>query len=56
MIIINLDNDGLTFKYDFYGFLNGKITNVFIVIPVIYLVSYLISILIIFLNKKISKN
>lgn len=55
MILINLDNGGLTFKYDFYGFLNGKITNVFIVIPVIYLVSYLISIIIVYLNKKISK-
>lgn len=54
-ILIHLNNDGLTFKYDFYGFLNGNLNNIYIVIPIIYLVTYLISILLIILNKKISK-
>lgn len=54
MILANLNDGGLTFKYDFYGFLNGNIYNMFIVIPLIYLISYLLSIFIIFLNKKIS--
>lgn len=52
MILINLNNGGLTFKYDFYGFLQGNINNIYIVLPVIYLISYLISILLIKLNKK----
>ena len=52
MIIINLDNGGLTFKYDFYGFLQGNINNIYIVIPVIYLVTYLFALLLIRLNKR----
>ena len=52
MIIINLDNGGLTFKYDFYGFLQGNINNIYIVIPIIYLISYIISIILIKLNKE----
>ena len=53
MIIIHLSDGGLTFKYDFYGFLRGNINNVYIVLPVMYLFAYLISILLIYLNKKI---
>lgn len=52
MILIHLNDGGLTFKYDFYGFLRGNINNIYIVLPVIYLFSYLISITILFLNKK----
>jgi len=52
MIIINLDNGGLTYKYDFYGFLQGNINNIYIVIPVIYLVTYLFALLLIRLNKR----
>ena len=55
MICLNLDNGGLTYKYDFYGFLRGNINNIFIVIPTIFLVSYMISIVLIFLNKKSKK-
>ena len=54
MILIHLNDGGLTFKYDFYGFLRGNINNIYIVIPVIYLFTYLISIILIFLNKKLS--
>lgn len=52
MIIANLNNDGLTFKYDFYGFLQGNINNIYIVLPIIYLITYGFSLLIIKLNKK----
>lgn len=52
MIIINIDNGGLTFKYDFYGFLQGNFNNIYVVIPIIYLISYIISIFLIKLNKK----
>lgn len=55
-IIMHLNNKGLTFKYDFYGFLNGNINNAYIVIPVIFFVTYLISLLIILMNKKIANN
>ncbi len=55
MIITHLNDGGLTFKYDFYGFLGGNINNIYIVIPVIYLFAYIISITLMFLNKKISK-
>ena len=40
-VIIHLDDGGLTFKYDFYGFLQGNINNIYIVIPVIYLFTYI---------------
>lgn len=55
MIFIHLNDGGLTFKYDFYGFLQGNINNAFIVLPGIYLFSLLISTILIFLNKKIAK-
>lgn len=54
-ILINLNNGGLTFKYDFYGFLQGNLNNIYLVIPVIYLISYIISILLVFGNRKIKK-
>ncbi len=52
-ILMHLDNGGLTFQYDWYGFLQGNLNNIYIVIPVIYVVTYLFSLLIIFLNKKL---
>ena len=52
-VLTHLENGKPTYTYDFYGFLQGNINNVFIVIPVMFIVSYLISVLIIFLNKKI---
>ena len=55
MICVNLDEGGLTPKYDFYGFLRGNINNISIAVPTIFLIAYLISIGIIFLNKKSSK-
>lgn len=54
-ILIHLNNGGLTFKYDFYGFLQGNLNNIYLVIPVIYLISYIISVLLVFGNRKIKK-
>ncbi len=54
-VLIHLDNGGLTFKYDFYGFLRGNINNIYIVIPFIYVIMYLISLVLIVLNKKLLK-
>lgn len=51
MIIVNLNNGGLTYKYDFYGFLRGNINNAYMVLPIMYLVTYLISLTLIKLNK-----
>ena len=51
-VLIHLNKGGLTFKYDFYGFLQGNINNIYIVIPVIYLMTYIISVLLIFGNKR----
>ena len=53
-ILIHLNNGGLTVKYDFYGFLRGNIYNMFISIPVMIIVAYLISLILILLNMKAS--
>ena len=50
-IIIHLDEG--TMKYDIYGFLKGDINNAYIVLPSIYLVSLLISVVLIFLNRRV---
>lgn len=54
MILIHLDNGKINPKYEFYGFLNGNLNNIYIVLPMMYLITYLISLLILFLNKKIA--
>lgn len=50
-VIIHL-KDGLMYKYDFYGFLQGNINNIFIAVPIIFFITYLISFGLIFFNKK----
>ena len=52
MIITHLDQEGVYKTYDFYGFLQGNIDNAFIVLPLLYIVTFLISFLLILLNKK----
>ena len=42
-------------SYDFYNFLRGDYSNIYYTIPVLFLMGYLISILIIFANKKFAK-
>jgi len=53
-ILIHLD-EGISFKYDFYGFLQGNINNIYFAIPIIFIVGYLLSLLTICLNKKLAK-
>lgn len=52
MVLTHLNNGGLTLKYDFYGFLQGNLNNIYIALPTMYLSSYLISLLLVLLNKK----
>lgn len=54
-ILIHLNDGGLTYKYDFYGFLQGDINNTYKTIPTMYIFSLLLSVLLVFLNKKINK-
>ena len=42
-------------KYDFYGFLQGNLNNIFVSFPVIILVGYLTIVLLIYLNRKCAK-
>ena len=54
-IFYHFDGNESLFKYDFYGFLHGNINNVFISVPLIYIFGYVVSTLILFLNKKFAK-
>ena len=54
-IFSHLNSGGLTSKYDFYGFLFGNIYNAVIVAPIIVLVTYLIGLLVLYLNKEFKK-
>lgn len=53
-ILVHLE-EGISFKYDFYGFLQGNINNIYFVVPLMYLLGYLLSLLTIFLNRKLAK-
>ncbi len=54
-VLLHLENGKPTWEYDFYGFLRGNVYNVFISIPVIILVTYTFSLIIVFLNNKLLK-
>ena len=54
-ILVHLDSEGLTYKYDFYGFLAGKLSNLFISVPIVYLVTFGLSLFIVSMNKKFAK-
>jgi uncharacterized membrane protein len=55
-IVLHINEGGLTYAFDFYGFVKGNIYNMFISFPIILLVSYLISMGLLFLNKKIKQS
>jgi len=55
MIFFHFDGKDSLLKYDFYGFLRGNINNVFITLPLLYIIGYSISTLVLFLNKKYAK-
>lgn len=52
MILTHIDSGGLTYKYDFYGFLRGDVTNIYYVVPIIYIFTLGLSYVLILLNKK----
>lgn len=54
-VLYNLDNGGLTLKYDFYGFFFGDVKNIYIVAPIIVLITYFMGLIMLFLNKKLNK-
>ena len=54
-VLTHLVDGKPTWEYDFYGFLFGNVKYAFISLPVILLITYLISLLLIFLNKKLLK-
>lgn len=55
MILSHLDSKESIVKYDFYGFLQGNINNIYISFPVVFVAGYLVTLLILFLNKKCAK-
>ena len=52
-IFLHLENGKPTWEYDFYGFLQGNMMNIFITIPVIFAGTYVLSLIIVILNKKV---
>ena len=54
-VMLHLVDGKPTWEYDFYGFLFGNVWNAFITLPIIFIITYLISLFIIFLNKKFLK-
>jgi hypothetical protein len=52
-VLLHLENGKPTFQYDLYGFLGGKLSNIWFVMPAIYSITWLFSILLWFGNKKV---
>lgn len=55
MILTHLNNGLVDSNYDFYNFLNGDLNNAIFVLPIMFFVSYLTSLLLVYLNKKLLK-
>lgn len=53
MIITHIENGTVSYDYDFYGFLRGGVSTAFWVIPLMFVVMYLISLVLWYSNKKI---
>ena len=53
-ILIHLGNGQPLSKYDWYGFLGGKLSNIWFVMPAIYLLTWIFSIVLWLCNKKIN--
>lgn len=52
-VLLHLKDNKVSYDYDFYGFLQGDLNNIFLAIPIVFFSAYLISILLVFLNKKL---
>lgn len=55
-IFIHVDNTGILKNYDFYGFLRGGYKTIPIVILLIFIVTYIISLSLLFCHQKEKKN
>ena len=55
-ILLHLENGQLVSRYDWYGFLGGKISNVVFVLPAIYLITWIFSLVLWLGNKRFSRN
>ena len=55
-ILLHLENGQLVRRYDWYGFLGGKISNVIFVLPAIYLITWIFSIVLWLGNKRRTRN
>ncbi len=53
MIVPHIENGTVSYDYDFYGFLRGGVSTVFWVVPLMFIVMYLISLVLWYSNKKI---
>ena len=51
-ILLHLENGQPISRYDWYGFLGGKLSNIWFVMPMIYLITWIFSILLWVGNKK----
>ena len=54
-VLIHVESGKISPVYDFYGFLQGNINNVYYVVPMIFLITLIISLVLVMLNKKYSK-
>lgn len=54
-VLIHVENGKVEIMYDWYGFVQNGLQAAFVVIPIMYLITYFISCSLWFLNKKISK-
>lgn len=53
--LTHFSNGKVSIKYDWYGFLNNKIYNIFIIPPIMYITTYIIGFIVWKLNKKAKK-
>ena len=51
-ILLHMENGQPNFKYDLYGFLGGKLSNIWFVMPAIYAITWIFSFLLWLGNKK----
>ena len=51
-ILLHTNGNTVSYEYDFYGFLGGNIYNAIYVLPIIFIITYITSYIILKLNKK----
>ena len=55
-VVMNTNGSLITTEYDFYGFLGGNIYHAIFVLPLIFLVTYIIAYIVLKINKNILNN